>query len=175
MARGFVMPSVDALIAMYRERYGVDVGPESCLLDDLRSVLKREHRRSRSKVIPIASVGSVRGQVITDDDIDPTGRMNGWERQRAGELEVMRQAKLIRWWKFDGIALRLADRTFYHPDFTYQTADKDLVVEEVKGFMRDDAAVKLKVAAAQYPHIRFLLVRRQRGEHGWNVTEVRAA
>ncbi len=48
-------------------------------------------------------------------------------------------------------------------------ADGVLEMREVKGFMRDDAAVKLKVAAATYP-FRFVLVRvrpKNRGG-GWD-------
>jgi len=41
---------------------------------------------------------------------------------------------------------------------------------EVKGFMRDDAAVKLKVAASLYPWIKFHLVTRKKGE--WIIQEV---
>jgi hypothetical protein len=39
---------------------------------------------------------------------------------------------------------------------------KDGVTEfhETKGWMRDDANVKLKSAALQYPHFRFFLVRK---------------
>lgn len=162
------MPSAARLQELYYERTGIRVGPASPLLDGLKRELRKERR-----TVAVGSVGSVR--TITDDDIDPTGRINRWERQRAGELEVMRKAKLIRWGAFDAISLRLADRTFYHTDFFYETADKDNVIEEVKGFMRDDAAVKLKVAASQYPHIRFLLVTRAQGETGWTITQVKAA
>jgi hypothetical protein len=41
---------------------------------------------------------------------------------------------------------------------------------EVKGFMRDDAAVKLKVAASLYPWIAFHLVTRKKGV--WQITPV---
>lgn len=163
------MPSNAKLIEMYYERHGRRVGPASPLLDDLKRQLRKERKR------PILSA-SGSGRVITDDDIDPFGKMNAWERERAGELEVLRLAKIIRWWRFEELALRLANKTFYHTDFAYQYAkDGQLVVEEVKGFMRDDAAVKLKVAAREYPFIRFLLVRRPKGTTGWMITEVKAA
>ena len=46
-----------------------------------------------------------------------------------------------------------------------------LVMVEIKGFMRDDAAVKIKVAAELYPCFRWLLVYRA-GRHGWDVRNV---
>lgn len=59
------------------------------------------------------------------------------------------------------ITLRLAGRTRYTPDFLIRESG-DLVFYETKGFMRDDASVKLKVAAEQYPFFLFVLVTRER-------------
>ncbi len=68
--------------------------------------------------------------------------------------------------------LRLAGHTFYTPDFVvWPHMDRPAIVE-VKGHMRDDAAVKLKVAASLYAaEWRWLLVTRA-GRHGWEVREV---
>jgi|GEM_PF-6073082 Uncharacterized conserved protein len=55
--------------------------------------------------------------------------------------------------------LRLAGRTYYTPDFL--VADAGLYdVYEIKGFMRDDASCKLKVAAETFPCFQFILVTR---------------
>ena len=45
-------------------------------------------------------------------------------------------------------------------------------MEEVKGFLRDDAAVKIKVAAKLYP-FRFTMYQRQKAKAGggWKVTD----
>ncbi len=71
--------------------------------------------------------------------------------------------------------LRLAGRTWYTPDFVVwpvvYTGDCRPACVEVKGFMRDDAAVKLKVAATLYAEWRWLLVTRA-GRHSWEVREV---
>lgn len=60
------------------------------------------------------------------------------------------------------ITLKLAGRTRYTPDFmTYFGArfgEFEPTLWEVKGHMRDDAAVKLKVAASMYSIFRFVLV-----------------
>lgn len=82
-------------------------------------------------------------------------------RQRAGEVE---------WFAFEGIKLRLADRTFLTIDYFLMLATGELEAHEVKGgFMEDDAAVKLKVAAATFP-FRFVLVKWIRG--AWDLQEI---
>ena len=70
----------------------------------------------------------------------------------------------------DPFKIRLAGRTFYTPDFVVYPNDAGPAIVEVKGFMRDDAAVKLKTAASLYPEFRWLLVRACKG--GWEVREV---
>lgn len=80
------------------------------------------------------------------------------------------------------ITLQIANGCRYTPDFIVkldaevQEGEADgvtLYAYEVKGFMRDDAAVKLKVAASLYPWIKFHLV--SKGKCGtWNVQEVLA-
>jgi len=68
------------------------------------------------------------------------------------------------------IKLRLANKTWYTPDFFVLDPVNRITVYEVKGFMRDDAAVKLKVAAEQYPFFRFALVFWKRGQ--WDIRQV---
>lgn len=64
------------------------------------------------------------------------------------------------------IKFRLGGRTWYTPDFIARSVPGgDLWCFEVKGFMRDDAAVKLKVAASMYPWITWVLV--TKGKLGW--------
>jgi hypothetical protein len=81
---------------------------------------------------------------------------------------------LARYYR-EPVKLRLAGRTWYMPDFLVAECMEypvmRLTLVEVKGFMRDDAAVKLKVAASLYPHFRWLLVRRERVA-GWLAWEV---
>lgn len=68
------------------------------------------------------------------------------------------------------VTLKLADDTRYTPDFWTLTRG-ELVAHEVKGgFTRDDAWVKLKVAARLYPFIRFRLARYEKG--GWAIKDV---
>ena len=61
-------------------------------------------------------------------------------------------------------ALRLAGgKTTYKPDFMTLDSLHRLYLWEVKGFMRDDAAVKLKLAASLYNCFAWVLVQKDRG------------
>lgn len=99
--------------------------------------------------------------------------MNSWERQRARELEAMQRAGEIDSWAFEAVRLRLADGTFYKPDFMVAKGGV-IYLEEVKGRMREASRVRLNVAARLYPMFRFVLLRRQKGMTGWKVTEVKS-
>jgi hypothetical protein len=79
------------------------------------------------------------------------GVMNGLERQYAEALELEKRVGNIAWFAFEGIKLRLADRTFYTPDFAVIRGDGTLEIHEVKGHWEDDARVKIKVAAEMFP------------------------
>lgn len=93
-----------------------------------------------------------------------TGRMNKTEAEYEKCLAMWKGAGIILWYRFEGVKFRLADNTFYTPDFAVLRPDGQLEMHEVKGFWRDDARVKIKVAAEQYP-IKFLAVKK--GRHGW--------
>lgn len=69
------------------------------------------------------------------------------------------------------VKLRLADKTWYTPDFVCLCTDGVVRVYETKGFMRDDAAVKIKVAAEQYYMAQFYLVTKipKKKGGGWNI------
>lgn len=72
--------------------------------------------------------------------------------------------------RIQAIRFKLADNTRYTPDFTGVRLGQ-LVAYEVKGFMRDDAAVKLKVVARQFTEWHFVLVTREKGQ--WVQVEVK--
>jgi hypothetical protein len=96
------------------------------------------------------------------------GVMNRTETAYAGLLEARRLAGDVLWYEFEGMTLRLARRTHYRPDFPVLTPT-GLQFHEVKGFMRDDAWLKLKMAARAFP-FQFIVVRRTKGE--WSFQEV---
>ena len=102
----------------------------------------------------------------------PTGTMNKTERSYAGQLDQMKFAGKILWYGFEAIKLRLADNTFYTPDFAVMAADGVIELHEVKGFWTDDARVKIKVAADKFP-FRFMAMkpRALKAGGGWEVEE----
>lgn len=101
-----------------------------------------------------------------------TGRMNKTEAAYDRYLAGLQASGAILWRKFEGLKLRLADSTFYTPDFAVMRADGLMELHEVKGFWTDDARVKIKVAAELYP-FRFLAVkaRAKKDGGGWSVEE----
>jgi hypothetical protein len=90
------------------------------------------------------------------------GAMNQTEARYGALLKLRLMAGEVAWYRFEGIKLRLADSTFYTPDFAVMLADGTMELHEVKGFWEDDARVKIKVAAEMYP-FRFVAVKSQRG------------
>jgi hypothetical protein len=100
------------------------------------------------------------------------GQMNGTEADYAATLEDEKRRGAILWYRFEGVKLRLADGTFYTPDFAVM--DKEGVIEchEVKGHWMDDARVKIKVAAEMYP-FRFYAIKKRAKKQGggWAVEE----
>lgn len=90
------------------------------------------------------------------------GQMNGWEKAWAQELEKQKLGGLILGYWFDSVKLRLAESTFYTPDFLVLHADFALGIDEVKGHWEDDARVKIKVAADKFP-LRVRAITREKG------------
>ncbi|WP_305821370.1 DUF1064 domain-containing protein [Massilia brevitalea] len=99
-----------------------------------------------------------------------TGAMNKTEQAYAATLDARRQAGEVAWFKFEGMKFRLADNTFFTVDFAVMMSDGKMEMHEVKGFMLDDANVKIKVAASLYPFV-FKVIRKGKGG-AWSVTEI---
>lgn len=84
------------------------------------------------------------------------GVMNKLEQQYQQHLELLKRAGEIIYYRFEAIKFRLADKTFYTPDFMVTKADR-IEFHETKGFIREDAIVKLKVVAEMFPEFAFYL------------------
>jgi hypothetical protein len=97
--------------------------------------------------------------------------MNKLESRFACQLEAWRLSGEIMEWRAFPSALSLARRCVYHPDFFARFPDGTEVMYEVKGFMREDAAVKLRVAADKFRMYKFVVVRFK--NHEWVFTEIR--
>lgn len=100
------------------------------------------------------------------------GTQNNTEKAYGAELALRKAAGEVAWYAFEGMKLRLADNTFYTPDFAVMRASGELEMHEVKGFWTDDARVKIKVAASLFP-LKFIAVRprSKRDGGGWQVEE----
>lgn len=94
-----------------------------------------------------------------------------WLRNHYDPVVVLSQA----------VTLRLGNGVRYTPDFVVPVPrvpvdgkHVELAAYETKGFMRDDANVKLKVAASLYPFIKFHLVskRTKKNGGGFSIEEV---
>lgn len=97
------------------------------------------------------------------------GQMNKTEAAYAEHLLRLKYAGQVLWFKFEGVKLRLADNTFYTPDFVVMNAGGVIECHECKGFWTDDARVKIKVAADLYP-FRFIACKAQskKAGGGWD-------
>jgi hypothetical protein len=93
------------------------------------------------------------------------GELNKTEQAYEATLKDMMANGDVLWYKFEGLKLRLADNTFYTPDFFLMYCDGKLEAHEVKGYWQDDARVKIKVAADMYP-FRFVAVKPKPKKNG---------
>lgn len=120
----------------------------------------------------------------------PKLRMNRTEEAYAERLERLRLAGEILAWSFEPLKLRLGVSCYYTPDFVVVAKDRTLEMHEVKsvhrvavkakGFkipgqyrerpgFRDDARVKIRVAAETHPY-RFIGAYR-RSDGSWEFEE----
>ncbi len=85
--------------------------------------------------------------------------MNKAETRYAQQLEALKDTGFILRYRFEAVKLRLADRTYLTMDFMVQMPDGGIEFHDVKAFWKkagkvgieEDAAIKMKVAAEQYP------------------------
>lgn len=102
----------------------------------------------------------------------PVGQLNKTEEAYRQHLEARKFAGEIAWYRFEGIKLRLADKTFYTPDFAVMLADGSMELHEVKGYWQDDARAKTKIAADQYPfRIIAVTAKSKKAGGGWAIEE----
>ena len=112
-----------------------------------------------------------------------SGEMNKTEAAFNDELKFMRSVGEIIWFAFEAVKFRLADNTFYTPDFAVMYTDGMLRLIDTKGttkkdgkykpFIEEDAKIKAKLAAELFP-ISFALAYRLPKSAGgeWVIEEV---
>ncbi len=92
--------------------------------------------------------------------------MNKTERAFFGYLKSSQPGATIY---VQDVTLRIGNGVRYTPDFMIDGPSATFF--EVKGFMRDDAAVKIKVAARVYRCFSFILASKRKGG-GWNLQRI---
>lgn len=90
------------------------------------------------------------------------GQMSGLEKRYLKFLDAEKAAGRVHEFRFEGIRLKLADLTYYTPDFYVLYPDGGIEMLEVKGSWKapnqDKSRVKVKVAAEQYPEFKFVAI-----------------
>ncbi len=105
----------------------------------------------------------------------PAGQMNRTEAAYAAHLDARKAAGEILWWRFEGVTFRLAERCSLTPDFLILLASGALEAHDAKGsphVFTDDAKVKMKVAARDFPLPFFVCFPKPKREGGWFVEEI---
>lgn len=100
------------------------------------------------------------------------GEMNGTERAYADTvLEPLKRAGEIAHYWFEQFTFKLAADLRYTPDFVVMLSDGELECHEIKGeFIREDALIKLKLAAQTMPFLFKLCVKRsKKNGGGWKI------
>lgn len=114
---------------------------------------------------PLLPVAPVRARTLRQQ----TGSgLNKLETAFLGHLEARKMGELLT----QAITLKIANGCRYTPDFVEVRHGLGMRAYEVKGFMRDDAAVKIKVAAARFPWIEFFLATRPKRAGEWRIERV---
>ena len=122
-----------------------------------------------------AQVPQAKGRKPVDPFVGYDGeRMNKLEAMYAAHLEALRRAGKIIFWRYESVKFRLADRTWYTPDFYVMRADGTLEVHETKGRWEDDARVKTKVTAEQFPELTLVAVQWDKDTKSWKFERFRA-
>lgn len=100
------------------------------------------------------------------------GHMNKTEAAYEKHLASLKHEGKVIWYRFEGMKFRLADNTFYTPDFSVMLSSGELEAHEVKGHWQDDARAKIKIAADMYP-IRFIAFKAKSKKEGggWSVED----
>jgi hypothetical protein len=106
----------------------------------------------------------------------PSDGMNKTEARFGRRLDDLKARGVLREWAFEPEKFRLADRTWYRPDFRLVFPDGRVAFVEVKVRKKDgsvlwtdDGAVKAKAVAELHPYPFFLA---SYGEGGWIVARL---
>lgn len=103
------------------------------------------------------------------------GEMNKTEAAYAKHLELRKQAGEVLWYRFESLKVKVAEgRCWYTPDFVVMLSNGELELHEVKGaraVFQDDAVVKCKVVATEFPFRLLVCYPSKCASGGWKLEE----
>jgi len=89
------------------------------------------------------------------------GQMNKLEKNYAQKLEFQKSKGMIHDFWFEVVKFKIGKPAcWYNVDFLVITKEFYFEAHEVKGRWEDDAKVKIKSAAHQYPWIKFIAIQK---------------
>jgi hypothetical protein len=138
----------------------------------LRHITNEEFAAMQAKVR-----GGVRKQAMPSTDLPrviasaPSPYRSKWEAAYAANLELAKQAGVIKQWWYEPFSLWLPGKVRMKPDFLVQYPlgmERSLQIVEVKGWSRNrrDGMTRLKIAAALFPCFTWTLAYKVKGG-GW--------
>lgn len=143
--------------------------------------IKLESLPERYRLQVIASKGGALPPVAPANDATGQGKRI---RQRSGSKLNKLEHEFLGYLEFNmrqhshyaqSLTFLLANGVRFTPDFiSISKLTGMMIAHETKGYMRDDAAVKIKVAASVFPLIKWNLVTKlgKRKGGGWQIDEV---
>jgi len=146
-----------------RVEKGKEVGKPDRRLETIRTPIPVNTGGSAHPVTNTRQFTNLTIQPCTDEQ-----KLNKLERAWLRQLRLTHPEENIGIQSFQ---LKIGDDCRYTPDFWTLDADGQLHFWECKGFMRDDALVKIKAAARKYRLFRFILVTKEKGQ--WVETAVK--
>lgn len=108
--------------------------------------------------------------IIANFALRPTTDTQKLNKTERAYLEYL-QAQGFVYLGIQNITLKLADDCRLTPDLNYIGKTGQFVFVDVKGFQREDALIKMKIAARLFTWAQFLIVKKDGA--GWDVTEVK--
>lgn len=138
-----------------------------------RGGLARRNNLTPERRSEIAAIGGAAHKVFAPKPIvfldNGPQRMNKLEARYWHEvLEPRRKAGDITWCQYEPFKLQLAPGAWFTPDFGVITSIGRLEFHETKGFWREAARVRIKVAARLFP-FRFIAITHKQSQ--WQVEE----
>ena len=139
--------------------------------DDLKA---HEMKTAKQHNMPVVGSGDVSFPIeVKTYDFTPRANTDEAKLNKLEKAFLAYMRHLGHTLHIQAITLKLADDVRYTPDFSYSSPiNGKMVMIEVKGWMRDDARVKLRVAARVFPEFDFVLITKSKSG-GWDVEGVK--